>query len=201
MQEIAYFVELFHFSVIGLVTLSWIGLTAAYFLRKRPPSPPERKRGGPWATGFALQGLGYAVIGIEPRWRMTSSLLFEFTLDLAALLLLAGAVWIMVAAVPALGRQYGIPARIVEGHELVTHGPYALVRHPIYSGMTGILLATGLALGRFGNLVIAAPLFAAGTALRILSEEKLLRETFEAEYKAYAERVPAVVPALCRRPR
>jgi len=199
MQEVGYLIELLHISVIALVILAWIVLWAAYLLHRPPARPPERKRHGAWIFGLILQVIGYGVVWIEPRWRMRSSLALESGLDILALLLAAGSVWILFAAVPALGRQFGVAARVVEGHQLVTRGPYALVRHPIYSGMTGMLLATGLAFGYWENLIIAVVIFAAGTAIRIWSEEKLLRETFGPEYAEYARRVPAVIPGKFRR--
>lgn len=200
MQEVGYLIELLHISVIALVILSWIVLWAAYFLHRPPARPPERKRQNAWIFGLVLQIVGYGVIWVEPRWRMRSSLALECGLDVLALLLAAGSVWILFRAVPALGRQFGIAARVVEGHQLVTRGPYALVRHPIYAGMTGMLLATGLALGYWMNLTIGVVIFAAGTTIRILSEEKLLRETFGSEYEEYARRVPAMIPGRLRRP-
>jgi protein-S-isoprenylcysteine O-methyltransferase Ste14 len=62
--------------------------------------------------------------------------------------------------------------------------------------MFGMLLATGLAISHWIGLVIAIIIFAVGTAVRVHSEEKLLRETFGEEFEAYARRVPAVVPLL-----
>jgi protein-S-isoprenylcysteine O-methyltransferase Ste14 len=84
----------------------------------------------------------------------------------------------------------------VEEHELVTEGPYRLVRNPIYTGMLGMLVVTGLAATRWFALLVALVLFAIGTAIRVHSEEKLLRDAFGAEFEAYARRVPAVFPRL-----
>src|SRR5215472_17158428 len=50
-----------------------------------------------------------------------------------------------LSSVRTLGRQWALAARLVEGHELVTGGPYRYVRNPIYTGMLGMLLATGIA--------------------------------------------------------
>jgi protein-S-isoprenylcysteine O-methyltransferase Ste14 len=62
--------------------------------------------------------------------------------------------------------------------------------------MFGMLLATGLVYSHWIGLLIAIVVFAVGTAIRVHSEEKLLREAFGAEFEAYARRVPAVVPFL-----
>jgi len=69
-----------------------------------------------------------------------------------------------------------------------------VVRNPIYTGMFGMLLATGLAISHWIGLLIAVIVFAIGTLVRVRSEEKLLREAFGEEFVAYAGKVPAVVP-------
>ena len=48
-------------------------------------------------------------------------------------------------AVRTLGKQWAMRARLVEGHQLITVGPCAYIRNPIYTGMPGMLIATGLA--------------------------------------------------------
>ena len=55
-----------------------------------------------------------------------------------------------VAAVRRLGAQWSFVARVTESHELITSGPYAIVRHPIYAAMLGLLIATGLTFGTLG---------------------------------------------------
>ncbi len=78
----------------------------------------------------------------------------------------------------------------------MTEGPYNIVRNPIYTGMFGMLLATGLAVSHWVGLVIALVVFAIGTFIRVRSEERLLREMFGHEFDAYAHEVPAVIPFL-----
>jgi protein-S-isoprenylcysteine O-methyltransferase Ste14 len=70
------------------------------------------------------------------------------------------------------------------------------VRNPIYTGMLGMLIATGLAVSHWIGLAAALIVFSLGTAIRISSEEKLLRETFGTEWDDYARQVPAVIPFL-----
>jgi protein-S-isoprenylcysteine O-methyltransferase Ste14 len=62
--------------------------------------------------------------------------------------------------------------------------------------MFGMLLAAGLAVGRWWIAVIAAAIFLAGTEIRIRREEQLLRETFGHAFEEYMRRVPAFVPKL-----
>jgi protein-S-isoprenylcysteine O-methyltransferase Ste14 len=114
----------------------------------------------------------------------------------ACLLALATVIWILIS-VRALGKQWTVAARLVEGHKLVTQGPYSLVRNPIYSGMFGMLLATGIVLTRWPVFLAAIVLFLATTMWRIRIEEGLLRGQFGVEFEQYCKRVPAaLLPGL-----
>jgi protein-S-isoprenylcysteine O-methyltransferase Ste14 len=105
-------------------------------------------------------------------------------------------VWLIASAVSTLGKQWAFAARLVEGHKLITEGPYAFVRNPIYAGMLGMLVATGLAMEHWTALDVAVVLFAVGLVIRVRSEEKLLRAAFGKEFEDYAKRVPAVLPGI-----
>jgi protein-S-isoprenylcysteine O-methyltransferase Ste14 len=115
---------------------------------------------------------------------------------LLAICAAVGSVWLVTAAVQTLGKEWSLTARLVEGHKLATTGPYAFVRHPIYTGMLGMLVATGLALSHWAALLVALVIFSVGTIIRVHTEEKLLREAFGEQFENYAQRVPAIVPGL-----
>jgi len=72
-------------------------------------------------------------------------------------------------------------------HEVVEHGPYAIVRHPMYAGLLGVMAGLALALGSSAG-VIAAAVPSGILALRIVAEERLLRESLPG-YVAYSGRV------------
>jgi len=107
-----------------------------------------------------------------------------------------GSVWLVDAASRRLGKQWALAARLVEGHDLITDGPYRWVRNPIYLGMLGLLVATGLALTRLSIAIVATLVFFAGTVIRIRSEERLLRQAFGAAFEGYARKVPALIPGI-----
>ncbi len=186
----------------GVVIASWFAFAVVFliFLRKKKPSPPDRKREPTSIAGIALQGAGYAVVWSVHRPPFTPIVplgkQFDIAMAILAMVVAAGSVWFISAAVRTLGKQWSLAARVLEGHNLITTGPYRVVRNPIYTGMFGMLLATGLAISHWIGLLIAVIVFAIGTVVRVRSEEKLLREAFGAEFEAYARRVPAVVPLL-----
>jgi protein-S-isoprenylcysteine O-methyltransferase Ste14 len=120
----------------------------------------------------------------------------EAILAVATIVVAIGFIWFCLAAVRTLGKQWALVARVVDGHELITQGPYGIVRNPIYLGMFGLLLATGLAISRWQGLLAGIAMFLIGTELRIRSEEKLLREAFGAKFDEYSRRVPSLFPRV-----
>lgn len=181
-----------------VMILSWFAFVLAFVLHKKPPSPPDAKRDPTSIIGIVLQGLSYAIVWMARRVWFTPLFAlpgyFDVVLALFTAALAIVSVWFCSQAIRTLGKEWSLAARIVEGHKLVTQGPYNVVRNPIYTGMLGMLLATGLAVSNWIGMVIAVAVFAIGTIIRVRSEEKLLRETFGAEFDEYARRVPAVIP-------
>lgn len=84
---------------------------------------------------------------------------------------------------------------VQEGQSVITTGPYAVVRHPMYLAAFVMLCASPLALGSYWALIPAAvtPLI---LVLRIRDEEAMLRDALP-EYAAYAEQTPyRLIPGL-----
>jgi protein-S-isoprenylcysteine O-methyltransferase Ste14 len=178
----------------------WAGFALIFALRKKPPKAAERARDRKSLSGLLLQSVAYALVWVFPRWNFAPIVpmpkWMEILLALVAIVIAALSLWLMWSAIIALGKQWAYVARIVEGHKLITEGPYNLVRNPIYTGMFGMLIATGLAVGRWPLFAAAIILFLVGTWIRILREENLLRRSFGAEFEVYCSRVPALFPGL-----
>jgi protein-S-isoprenylcysteine O-methyltransferase Ste14 len=80
-----------------------------------------------------------------------------------------------------------------EHHELITDGPYAIARHPIYSGLLLMMLGTVLVLGRLDSL-IAFITRGMMYVFKIRREERLMEQHFPDQYPAYRARVRALMP-------
>jgi protein-S-isoprenylcysteine O-methyltransferase Ste14 len=100
-----------------------------------------------------------------------------------------------IAPVFVLGRRFSGLVAIQPGHRLVTSGIYRLIRHPSYLGLLVNALGWGLAF-RAGVGVFIAVLMLIVVLARIEAEERLLRETFGAEYDAYRARTWRLIPYL-----
>jgi protein-S-isoprenylcysteine O-methyltransferase Ste14 len=174
------------------IMLCWVVMGVPSLVRRRQPDARDTPRGGGWTWGFVLQGVSFATVWMWPRTAPGLALLV-LGVGLAVF-----STAVIIAAQRTLGRQFAYRPRLIEGHQLVTRGPYRWVRHPIYASLFGLGLATGLALSRWPAIPVFAILYAAGTSLRIRNEERLLREKFGAEFEEYARRVPAYLPGLRR---
>jgi protein-S-isoprenylcysteine O-methyltransferase Ste14 len=101
---------------------------------------------------------------------------------------LAFAVWARLH----LGRNWGPPMSLREGHEIITTGPYRYVRHPIYSGILLALLGSGLSAGRrwFVAFIVVSAFF----IFSARTEERLMLQQFPNEYPEYKKRTKALIP-------
>lgn len=102
---------------------------------------------------------------------------------------LAFAVWARVH----LGRNWSGSVTVKEGHELIRTGPYAYVRHPIYTGLISAVLGTVIASGTV-RAVLGLVIVVAALLRKLRTEEAFMRETFPDEYPRYSAVVPALIP-------
>lgn len=147
--------------------------------------------------GILLQSLG---IGVAAVGRVKPVLASFSPAGLAGtstvVLLMAGAIILFAASSNALGRNWSIVARTRSDHELVQSGPYARVRHPIYLGLLLFLLGLAVAYGHWLQLVVAVPLYLAGTKIRTSIEDRLLERRFGDVFRDYRNSTPALIPRL-----
>ena len=92
-----------------------------------------------------------------------------------------------------LGRNWSGTVQVKEDHALVRRGPYALVRHPIYSGLSLALLGTAVVYGEVRCLIGAALAFFEWKRKSLL-EERFMIEQFGREYIEYRREVKGLIP-------
>lgn len=186
--------------VFVVIMICWFTFAGIFIFRKQPANDHDRKRDRSSIVGVLLQGLSYGIVWSVRRPPFTEIVSgvewLELLTAMIAMTAAIGSVLLIMAAVKTLGKEWSITARLVENHQLATKGPYAVVRHPIYTGMLGMLVATGLAISAWIALVAAIVIFAIGTLIRVRIEERLLRETFGQRFEEYARQVPAVIPGI-----
>jgi protein-S-isoprenylcysteine O-methyltransferase Ste14 len=110
----------------------------------------------------------------------------------ALVLVVAGLAFTVWARVH-LGSNWSGTVTLKEEHELIRSGPYAYVRHPIYTGLLVALLGSAVACGELRALVGLAVVTAAFVR-KLRTEERFMRESFPEQYAEYASEVPALIP-------
>lgn len=186
--------------VLAAVMLCWLGFAFILVVGKKQAAKVEKKRIAISHAGFFVQGLGYGTLFVFARMFFSPFLPMSKTAELilgaVTVAIALWSVWFCLAAARTLGKQWALVARVVEDHELIMQGPYAIVRNPIYLAMFGMLIATGLAVSTWQGLIAGTIVFLVGNEIRIRSEEKLLRGAFGSKFEEYARRVPAFLPRL-----
>jgi len=178
--------------------LVWLGLS---FFVKRDV------RGGRFARAYRVRMLVIAILVVvivrslrhheSATHHLANSLLFFSPSSLLAWIgagLTALGIAVAIWARLHLGRNWSASPAMKEGHELVTTGPYAFVRHPIYSGIILATLGTGLTGSVFGIVlfVIVTTMF----LFRVGTEERYMMELFPGTYPAYRARTKRLVPLI-----
>jgi protein-S-isoprenylcysteine O-methyltransferase Ste14 len=104
---------------------------------------------------------------------------------------LLSAVWARVY----LGSNWSRSVTIKQNHELITTGPYTLVRHPIYTGILTGIIGSAIALSEVRG-VIAVALFFFAFWMKLRMEEQWMRSQFGETYAAYARKTASLVPYI-----
>ena len=179
------------FAALGLFLLLMV------FAGKREAGESGSHRSARSIVGIVIQMLGFVAVAAGPiDMALAPTAPAAIGQAGVVVLLTAFTCGVFAASKRALGRNWSLVARTRSDHELVTWGPFAYVRHPIYSALFAWLLAMAVAFGHYRGLILGAPLYWIGTTLRIVEEEKLLRARFGLAYDAYAVRVKRFLPGI-----
>jgi protein-S-isoprenylcysteine O-methyltransferase Ste14 len=183
----------------ALITGLWLIFLAYWFVAalRVKPSVGGRWRGIASRAAFAL-GIVLLVRASlrEHIWRLVPHPVPNggFVAASVGVAVCALGIGIAIWARTQLGRNWGMPMSLREGHELVTTGPYALVRHPIY---TGILLAVaGTILVEWFPWIVVLPASFAYFVYAAKVEERSMLRQFPNEYPDYMNRTKMLIPFL-----
>lgn len=174
----------------GVFAVVWIA-GAIHSARR---SPTVRARSGRRFSWLAFAAV-WLFLSLVPRsdWKALS-------VDLVGLRILGGVILVGSTAFAlwarvALGAMWSSAPLARDGHQLRTEGPYAITRHPIYTGILGMVIGSSL-VADVGPFVVVLAVVALGLAVKIRQEERLMTETFRDEYDEYRRRVPRIIPGL-----
>ena len=134
-----------------------------------------------WGAIFQTGPLARRIIPLNAIW-----VAFGLVLTCAGI---AFAVWARVT----LGKNWSGIVTVKQDHQLIRTGPYALVRHPIYSGLLLAIVGTAVALGKVRGFLAVLVIFA-GWWLKWRAEESFMVQEFGEQYEQYRRETPALIP-------
>jgi protein-S-isoprenylcysteine O-methyltransferase len=181
--------------------LFWASMIFLFFFsgwvnsRERNKTRGDERDRGSRTLIFILSPLGSILAFAAPlvfpmaRIRLPPELVFAAGIGLMWLGLL-----FYIWAVATLGAYFRTTVQILDGHRLITTGPYRFLRHPVYTSGTLVFAGMGIALGNWVSFAIAVLATLIGYAWRIHVEEQALSERFGAEFEAHRKRTWALVP-------
>ncbi len=171
--------------------LSWIG--AAFWADRAEKRPARREA---WLyRAVTVAGVVLLVGGGKQFSRAADRLWsFEPVVDYALVLVVLSGIAFTWWARLYLGRLWSSSVTKKADHRVVDTGPYAIVRHPIY---TGIILACAATAAQLGTALAVAGVLvlSVGFWIKARLEERFLRgQLEEGAYDAYRQKVPMLVP-------
>jgi protein-S-isoprenylcysteine O-methyltransferase Ste14 len=176
-----------------IIGVCWLAFFVAWFIAVLIYGGGGRRQTTAGSIGLRLMMLAAAYLSVRygELFQPFGSLTHGFAMAGAILCVLglAFAIWARVT----LGRSWGMPMAQHANPELVTSGPYALVRHPIYTALAAMLIGTALVFP-----VAALPCLATTTYMVFAArrEERDMEQRFPGTYSEYTRRSKFIVPFL-----
>jgi protein-S-isoprenylcysteine O-methyltransferase Ste14 len=175
----------------GIVAAAWIVWMLPFLLLKRSqPRAQQVDRRARW--GILLVAISFAALWQYQFWQ-TSLPAWRLMLAIVFFVLAGVLSW---TATRVLGKQWRVDAGLNAEHELVTQGPYRLVRHPIYTSVLCVLWGTGSILLPLPLILLATLPALIGTEIRVRIEDGLLASRFGTRFDDYRRNVPAYIPFI-----
>jgi protein-S-isoprenylcysteine O-methyltransferase len=185
--SVIFWASFFAFFAVG----SWVQT------RERNRAPGDDRDRGSRAVIYLASGLGVLFAFVIPAVTSLGRIgLPPEPVFVAAMALFWFGLLLYVWSVLTLGGNFRTTVQLLEGHRLVTRGPYRILRHPAYTGGIVLFAGIGFATGNWISAAAASLAVAIGYARRIHVEEIALGEKFGAEFEAHRRRTWAVFPLI-----
>ena len=188
-------VRLILFVLLAIFIIFWVASRLYEILTSRAKEISKIPRLSA-ASFFVLVAIAILMLAFLPPSVLTARVLpLSGMLSLIGILIAVCGILFAIWARIHLGSNWAGMPMLKKGQTLITTGPYSIVRHPIYTGITVWVLGSWIALGDFygTTLLILTVIFCWS---RIRTEEKLMLDNFGKEYANYKKRVKAFIPFI-----
>lgn len=176
-----------------LIDLAWFVLLTIWvvtaFTAKRTAT---HTRGRWWAYRLIVAAIIYLIVRLSGSKGFFLYYIHNLPLQWIGVVLVYIGTGTAIWARYYLGRNWGMPMSVKEGAELVTTGPYAYIRNPIYTGIFFAMIGSALALGVIWAIIFA--LYLIYLIPSVFVEEKIMARLFPDAYPAYKARTKRLIP-------
>ena len=181
-----------------IILLSWVAFLLYWGISAIINKPTNGKRNWAAVILMVIAAVGlFLLLRHTPIPKNINNLLWQRKLPLSILavaLVLIG-LFILIWARSTLGANWNANVETKEWQALVQKGPYAKVRHPMYTGLVTMVLGSALSYGRMLGVVILV-IFIVGFCLKALQEESILTKRYGNAYKEYRAKTKAFIPYI-----
>lgn len=174
------------------IIVCWMAWYAAFFKPSRQAKGRRKVASAAssrWGIGLVFVAFMLICIWAKPPGFQKSAVSLVASMIVGPL-----SVSLAWASAHELGRQWRLDAAVNADHQLIQTGPYRWIRHPIYTSMFGMLMATGAAYTWWPMWIAGAVVFIAGTEIRVRAEDRLLEQHFQDRFREYCSCVHAYIP-------
>ncbi|QRM57208.1 protein-S-isoprenylcysteine O-methyltransferase [Sinorhizobium sp. BG8] len=183
--------------VFGIVT--WYVIRYPFERRAKRVRVVDSRRSPVDMIGLAAALLGQAFVPgfyvLTGKPKVADHPVHVWAIALGAILFFCG-LWVFRRTHKELGKNWSITLQIRDKHQLVVTGPYALVRHPMYSSFLLLALGQAFLLSNWVAGLSGLAGFLVLFFLRVGKEEQMMLETFGSSYGDYMKMTKRIIPCL-----
>lgn len=180
-----------------VLAAGWYGLRIPHERRSRKTKIARNEMGWPEKQRLAISLTGLGIIPfiyVATGFPKFANYPFQPLLCALGIAMVAIALTLFHLTHKALGRNWSVTLQLREKHELVTHGVYKWVRHPMYTAFWAWALAQALLLPNWVAGFSGIIGFGALYLLRVGPEEQLMLDEFGEDYRSYMARTGRLLP-------
>lgn len=144
---------------------------------------------------IAMSIISVAVAIIDWAYFMVPYIDNKLLTGIGSIVIVAGIAF-RVWAIRTLGKHFTPTVQLKQDHELITSGPYSIVRHPSYLGAMWAIVGTSVFLNSITGILVSFTCMFVAYYIRIATEEKALSELFGQKYRDYQANVKKLLPFI-----